>query len=253
MFVDSHCHIEDEEVLKRAFDAGVRVLLNAGNDLDDNMVALEFAKKYKNVWASVGVHPDNVLDKLDTIKVEDIIKASLDDNVVAIGECGLDYHYGSDFKDEQREMFLRHIEASGKTGLPIMIHHREAENDMVDMLKDGIKKYPNLKGVIHCFTSTFEFAKEVLDLGFYISASGIITFKSGCDILEVFKGAPKDRVLIETDSPYLAPVPFRGKINEPKYVIKTAEKLAEAWNVSLEEVSNITMNNFYNLYQKAKR
>ena len=236
MFVDSHCHIEDEEVLKRAFDAGVRVLLNAGNDLDDNMVALEFAKKYKNVWASVGVHP-----------------ASLDDNVVAIGECGLDYHYGSDFKDKQREMFLRHIEASGKTGLPIMIHHREAENDMVDMLKDGIKKYPNLKGVIHCFTSTFEFAKEVLDLGFYISASGIITFKSGCDVLEVFKNAPKDRVLIETDSPYLAPVPFRGKINEPAYVIKTAEKLAEAWGKSVEEVADITMNNFYNLYQKAKR
>ena len=253
MFVDSHCHIEDEEVLKRAFEGGVGVLLNAGNDLDENDIALEMAKKYENVWTSVGIHPDNVLSKLDKIKVEDIIEASLDDNVVAIGECGLDYHYGSDFKDEQREMFLRHIEASGKTGLPIMIHHREAENDMVDMLKEGIKKYPNLKGVIHCFTSTKEFAEDILGLGFYISASGIITFKSGSDILEVFKGAPKDRVLIETDSPYLAPVPFRGKINETKYVIKTAEKLAEAWGLSLEEVSNITMNNFYNLYQKAKR
>ena len=150
-------------------------------------------------------------------------------------------------------MFSYHIKASALTNLPLMIHQREAELDTLNLLKDGIKKYGKLTGVIHCFTSSQEFADEMLNLGFYLSASGIITFKSGADILEVFKKCPLDKILIETDTPYLAPVPYRGKTNEPAFIVKTAQKLAEAKNLSLEEIANITQNNFFSLYQKATK
>ena len=173
--------------------------------------------------------------------------------MVAIGECGLDYHYGADFIVEQKEMFWRHIEAAGKTGLPLMIHQREAEEDMLNLLHEGVKRFGKLNGVIHCFTSNKEFATAVNKLGFYISASGIITFKTGVEVAEVFRDYPIDKILIETDSPYLAPVPYRGKVNEPAYVIKTAEKMAEIKGLTIEEIARITMNNFYSLYQKAKR
>ncbi len=253
MFVDSHCHIEEDEVVLRARDANVSVLLNAGNDLDIMEQQLIMCEKFDNMWTSVGVHPDSAKEKLSTISVDDIIKASLHDKVVAIGECGLDYHYGADFIDEQKEMFWRHIEAAGKTGLPLMIHQREAEEDMLNLLHEGFKRFGKLNGVIHCFTSNKEFAEAVNRLGFYISASGIITFKSGVDVANVFKDYPIDKILIETDSPYLAPVPYRGKVNEPMYVVKTAEKLAEIKGLTIEEIARITMNNFYSLYQKAKR
>lgn len=252
MFVDSHCHIEEDEVVLRAREANVSVLLNAGNDLDIMEHQLLMCEKFDNMWTSVGVHPDSAKEKLSTISVDDIIKASLHDKVVAIGECGLDYHYGADFIDEQKEMFWRHIEAAGKTGLPLMIHQREAEEDMLNLLHEGFKRFGKLNGVIHCFTSNKEFAEAVNRLGFYISASGIITFKSGVDVANVFKDYPIDKILIETDSPYLAPVPYRGKVNEPMYVVKTAEKLAEIKGLTIEEIARITMNNFYSLYQKAK-
>jgi TatD DNase family protein len=147
-------------------------------------------------------------------------------------------------------MFFRHIKAAAKTSLPIMIHMREAEDDLLELLHLGIKQFGKLTGVIHCFTSTKEFAEEMLKLGFYISASGIITFKSGSEILETFKTIPLDKILIETDSPYLAPVPYRGKTNEPAYIVKTAEKLAEIKGLTVEQIANITHNNFYSLYQK---
>lgn len=251
MLVDSHCHIEDEDVLKRAFEAGVTTLLNAGKDLDDAQVQLQMCEKYNNVYTSAGVHPDSAKDKLGFIGVDEIVKATSHSKVIAIGECGLDYHYGADVKSEQKEMFYRHIEASGRTGLPLMIHQREAESDMLDLLHDGVKKFGKLNGVIHCFTSTKWFADEVLKLGFYISASGIITFKNAEDIREVFKSYPLDKILIETDSPYLAPVPYRGQVNEPAFILKTAEKFAEIRGLTVEEISRITESNFYNLYHKA--
>lgn len=251
MFIDSHCHIDKDEVLLRAFDAGVKGVLNAGSDLDNNLIALEMAEKYDNVWTSVGIHPDSVVEKIDKIRVEDIVEKSKHPKVIAIGECGLDYHYGFDVKDVQKEMFLRHIKASMITKLPLMIHHRDAEDDMIEMLSKAKSEYCDLKGVIHCFTASKEFAKAVYDLGFYISASGIITFKSAQSIVEVFEGFDRERVLIETDCPYLAPVPYRGKENEPAYVVKTAEKLAQIWGVSVDKVAEITSNNFFRLYQKA--
>lgn len=261
MFIDSHCHIEDEAVAMRAFAAGVGALLNAGKDVDEANAQLVMCQRMRELrqrgekaplmWTSAGVHPDSAKEKLAKIQVEDLLKAAENPFVIAIGECGLDYHYGADCKEAQKEMFIRQVEAAGKCGLPIMIHQREAEEDMLKILQEGKKKYPQLRGVIHCFTSTVDFAKAVDELGFYISASGIITFKSAQDVAEVFRTYDKNKVLIETDSPYLAPVPYRGKINEPAYVVKTAAKLAELWGTTMEDIAQKTRENFYNLYKKA--
>lgn len=253
MFTDSHCHIEDEDTLLRAFEAGVTTLLNAGKDLDEAAAQLQMCEKYPNVWTSAGVHPDSAPMKLATIGVDEIVAMAAHPKVIAIGECGLDYHYGAEVKTEQKEMFARHIEASGITGLPLMIHQREAEADMLALLREGVARFGQLSGVIHCFTSTPEFAAAVNEIGFYISASGIVTFKSGAEVAEVFAHYPIDKILIETDSPYLAPVPFRGKVNEPAFVLKTASKIAEIRGLTSEEIARITTDNFYRLYQKAQR
>lgn len=205
------------------------------------------------MWTSAGVHPDSAPNKLGRIGVAEIVRAAEHPKVIAIGECGLDYHYGADAKAEQKEMFARHIEAAGITGLPLMIHQREAEDDMLDMLRRGAEKFVGLAGVIHCFTSTQAFADAVRELGFYISASGIVTFKSGADVAAVFASYPADKILIETDSPYLAPVPYRGKTNEPAFVVKTAEKIAAIKGLTIEETARITTDNFFKLYRKAKR
>lgn len=205
------------------------------------------------MWTSAGIHPDSAPEKLGRIGVAEIVRAAEHPKVIAIGECGLDYHYGADAKAEQKEMFARHIEAAGITGLPLMIHQREAEDDMLDMLRRGAEKFGGLAGVIHCFTSTQAFADTVRELGFYISASGIVTFKSGADVAAVFASYPADKILIETDSPYLAPVPYRGKTNEPAFVVKTAEKIAAIRGLTIEETARITTDNFFKLYRKAKR
>ena len=251
MFIDQHCHIEDEAIIKRAFQSQIKGMLNAGSDLDEMEHQLRLCEKYENLWTSAGIHPDQAKQKLSLITTEDIIKKTTHPKVIAIGECGLDYYYGKDTINEQKEMFSRHIKASILTKLPIIIHQRNAEEDTLSLIYDGIKQYGPLTGVIHCFTSTLDFAKETEKLGLYISASGIITFKNAKDILEVFKTYPKDKILIETDSPYLAPVPYRGKTNEPSFLIKTAEVLAQSLNISLEELSALTTNNFFNLYKKA--
>lgn len=263
MFVDSHCHIEDDETVWRAADVGVGTLLNAGKDLDEAQAQLLMCTRFDELhkqnslapmmWTSAGVHPDSAPDKLNKIQVQDIVMAAQHPKVVAIGECGLDYHYGAEVKKEQQEMFARHVEASGITGLPLMIHQREAEEDMLRILYDGVKKFGKLRGVIHCFTSNQQFAEAVLELGFYISASGIVTFKSAADVAAVFQNYPLDKILIETDSPYLAPVPYRGKNNEPAFVLKTAEKIAQIKGLTIQEIERITTDNFFNLYSKAQR
>ena len=263
MFVDSHCHIEDDETVWRAADVGVGTFLNAGKDLDEAQAQLLMCTRFDELhkqnplapmmWTSAGVHPDSAPDKLNKIQVQDIVTASQHPKVVAIGECGLDYHYGAEVKKEQQEMFARHVEASGITGLPLMIHQREAEEDMLRILYDGVKKFGKLRGVIHCFTSNQQFAEAVLELGFYISASGIVTFKSAADVATVFQNYPLDKILIETDSPYLAPVPYRGKNNEPAFVLKTAEKIAQIKGLTIQEIERITTDNFFNLYSKAQR
>ena len=262
MLIDSHCHIEDEAVALRAWNTGVTGLLNAGKDVDEIKAQLLMCERFKRLrdegenvplmWTSAGVHPDSAPLKLSEIEVEDLVRATHHPLVIAIGECGLDYHYGAEYKSEQKEMFVRHVEAAGISGLPLMIHQREAEEDMLNILYGGKKKYPHLKGVIHCFSSNQNFADEVYQLGFYISASGIITFKSAADITEVFKRYDINKILVETDSPYLAPVPYRGKENEPAYMVKTLEKLAEIKGQNVDDMKRITRENFFRLYTKAK-
>ena len=263
MFTDSHCHLTDDETALRASAAGVGYILNAGKDWDESAAQLEMCRRMRELrengvnapmmWTSAGVHPDSAKAKLDTVSEEMLLTATENEFVIAIGECGLDYHYGADCKEEQKEMFRRHVEVAGKSGLPIMIHQREAEDDMWEILQNGKKKYPNLRGVIHCFSSSQNFADKMLTLGFYISASGIVTFKSAQNVAEVFKTYPNEMILTETDSPYLAPVPFRGKENEPAFVLKTAEKIAEIKGLTSDEIAFITTNNFFNLYTKAIR
>ena len=258
MLIDSHCHIEDDEIALRAYTNGITAILNAGKDLDESDAQIAMCQRFNampnapKMWTSAGIHPDSAPEKLSQIQIADIVAKAALPEVIAIGECGLDYHYGAEYKNEQKEIFRRHIESAGLTNLPIMIHQREAETDMIKLLQQGKEKYPNLTGVIHCFTSDAKFAQAVNELGFYISASGIITFKSATDIADVFKTYPLDKILVETDSPYLAPVPYRGKENEPAYVVKTAEKLAELRGLSLAEIATITTNNFYTLYPKTK-
>ena len=227
--------------------------LNGGEDGGSEACGGAARRIIPQMWTSAGVHPDSAPEKLGRIGVAEIVRAAEHPKVIAIGECGLDYHYGADAKAEQKEMFARHIEAAGITGLPLMIHQREAEDDMLDMLRRGPEKFGGLAGVIHCFTSTPAFADAVRELGFYISASGIVTFKSGADVAAVFASYPADKILIETDSPYLAPVPYRGKTNEPAFVVKTAEKIAAIRGLTIEETARITTDNFFKLYRKAKR
>lgn len=227
--------------------------LNGGEDGGSEACGSEARRIIPQMWTSAGIHPDSAPEKLGRIGVAEIVRAAEHPKVIAIGECGLDYHYGADAKAEQKEMFARHIEAAGITGLPLMIHQREAEDDMLDLLRRGAEKFGGLAGVIHCFTSTQAFADAVRELGFYISASGIVTFKSGADVAAVFASYPADKILIETDSPYLAPVPYRGKTNEPAFVVKTAEKIAAIRGLTIEETARITTDNFFKLYRKAKR
>lgn len=262
MLIDSHCHIEDDETALFAYTNGVEGLLNAGKDVDESAKQLAMCARFKKnhelgqavplVWTSAGVHPDSAPQKLSHITTATLCQAAQNPFVIAIGECGLDYHYGAAYKSQQKEMFARHIEAAGISGLPLMIHQRDAEADMLTLLRSGKQQYPHLAAVIHCFTATADFAAAVEAMGFYISASGIITFKSAQDVAEVFKHYPQDKILVETDSPYLAPVPFRGQQNQPAYVVQTAQKLAELRGLSLAAIGRITTANFYQLYQKAK-
>jgi TatD DNase family protein len=252
MFADSHCHLEDEAVLLRAFDAGVDTVLNAGKDVDESAEQVLMCEKFEHVYTSAGVHPDTAPEKLEIVRAEHLLDAAKHPKVIAIGECGLDYHYGAAHKEAQKEMFYRHVEAAAKSGLPLMIHQREAEADLLALLDEGQKEFGPVRGVIHCFSSDKKFAEAVHERGFYISASGILTFKSAGVLEEIFATYPQEMILIETDSPYLAPVPYRGKVNEPAFVRQTAAKLAALRGLTIEEIARITKENFYRLYRKAK-
>lgn len=260
MFIDSHCHImsEDfeqdrEDCINRAFSQGLTAILDASGGIDEKKISqtAEFCHRHRNIYASVGVHPEEV-EGHENVTADDLIKFSAADHIIGIGECGLDFYYNSDTKDKQLKVFSEHIKAAQKTKIPLIIHSREADVEMMDILSQEYRK-EKFNGVLHCFSSSFELAEFALSIGFYISASGIITFNKSDELREIFKNIPSDRLLIETDSPYLAPVPFRGKRNEPVYVIKTAEKLAELKNLSVENIAKITSENFYSLFKKAHK
>ena len=255
MFVDSHCHLdfddfEDlEEVIAQARKAGVNLMLNAGNNLNELEKELKISEKYPYIFVAAGVHPHNAKEYPD-ITAEDIIAKTDDKKVVGIGETGLDYYYDYSPKDVQIKLFKEHIKAAQETGLPLIVHTRDADDDMIEILGKAYKEKP-FKGVIHCFSSSQKLADFALEIGFYISASGIITFNKSSELRDIFEKVPMDKLLIETDAPFLAPVPRRGRRNEPAFIVHTAEKLAQIKGVSLEEIARITSDNFCNLFRRA--
>lgn len=258
MLIDSHCHLSSEDVyvqldnvMNRAADAGVNYMLNAGGLFDELPLQLEICRQYPNVFTLTGVHPHNATAYAG-ITVDDVLKNTAYDEVVGIGECGLDYFYDFSPRDLQIKVFRRMIKAAQESALPLVVHTREADDDMAEILTESYHQKP-FNGVIHCYSSGWNVAEAALKIGFYISASGIITFKKSEDLRQAFKKIPLQRLLVETDSPYLAPVPLRGQINEPANVIHTAACLAEIKGLDLTKISAITSNNFFELFAKAKK
>lgn len=257
MLVDSHCHLDFDVladdidgVLSRARDNGVSHCVTISTRIRRFDTLLAIAEKHDNVFCSVGTHPHNAHEELD-ISLEDIIALSQHSKCVAIGEAGLDYHYDSSPRDAQAQGFRTHIAAARQTGLPLVIHARAADDDMIAILEEetGQGAFPF---VLHCFSSGAELARRGLALGGYVSFSGIVTFKNAAEIQDVAKFVPEDRFLVETDAPYLAPVPHRGKPNQPAFVRHTAEKLAQLRNVPLETIAEQSTRNFARLFSKTR-
>lgn len=258
-FVDSHCHLnfpdyqaEQNKIIEDAEKLGIKRFLSVGTKLEEMPDLIALTRQYDHVFASVGVHPEYATEQGDNFLFirENINKAAKDPKIIAIGEAGLDYHYGAkETREAQKELFRLQLKAAKQTGLPIIIHSREAEEDTISLLQEEASS--DLRGVLHCFSSHWELAQVGLDIGFYVSASGIITFKSAEELRDIFKDIPMDRLLIETDAPFLAPVPFRGRRNEPAFMIKTAEVLADLKKVSMDQLRDQTTQNFFTLFSKA--
>lgn len=257
--IDSHCHLgigtlnEEEscveDVLERAKQVNVMHILTVACDYDD-VNDLKKMLSYSNIYGAFGIHPENA-EKYNEERSSQVYHEL--SSLIALGEIGLDYYYGGDKRKTQISAFEQQIELASKFHLPIIIHTREAEEDTQAILKSAYQSgLLRAGGVLHCFTASQKMADFALDLGLYISASGIITFKKATDLQEIFKTIPLDRLLIETDSPYLAPVPYRGKVNESAYVIYTAQKLAELKKITVDEIDVITTENFKRLFLKEK-
>lgn len=252
--VDSHCHLDrldlskydgDLDVaLKKAKENNVGQLLCVSIDLEAYPAMLELVRPYPEVSVSVGVHPNQ--SECEEPTVEGLVKLAQDEKVIAIGETGLDYFRSDGDLDWQRDRFRVHIKASRQTGKPLIIHSRNAREDTLTIMEN--EQAEEAGGVMHCFAEDWKTAKRALDLGFYISFSGIVTFNSAESLRDVARKVPLDRILVETDSPYLAPMPFRGKPNEPAYVLHVAEKIAALRSLSFEEVAEITTENFNRLF-----
>ena len=250
MLADSHCHLKYDEnlrdIIKASKSAGVGYILDAGDGLNKIDEHLRICNEFEGVYTAVGAHPHEANEYAE-ITVDDIVKGADNDKVIAIGEAGLDYFYDFAPKEAQITLFEKNIRASQLTGKPLIIHNRESDDDMINILRKFYEK-KEFKAVVHCYSSSYELAKEALDMGFYISASGIITFPKSDEIRENFSKIPLDRLLVETDAPYLAPVPKRGKTNEPANVVYTAQKLAEIKKVNFEDLAKITTQNFKRLF-----
>mgnify|MGYP000306593840 CR=1 FL=1 len=257
MLIDSHCHLEYEglveeqgEVLTRARDAGVEGFLNISTKQAEWDQVVATAAREPDVWASVGIHPHNADGHADLARAS-LLEATRHPKVVGIGETGLDYYYDKSDRQTQQALFRMHIDVARETGLPLIIHTRDAEDDTAAILEDEMGKgaYPAL---IHCFTASAQFGQRVLDLGLSISLSGIVTFKNAKDLQEVAKSVPADRLLVETDSPFLAPVPHRGKTCEPAYVANTAQFVADLRGIGIEDLAAQTTRNFHELFSKTR-
>lgn len=249
--IDSHCHIpllsEDlavDEILQNAKDNDISHMLCVAIDLEGSPNIIDLAKNYDMVSASVGIHPNTELDKEATI--DEIIALASENEVVGIGETGLDYFRSEGDLEWQRERFRTHITVAKELNKPLIIHTREAKEDVIRILKE--EGANQVGGVMHCFVEDWETAKVAMDLNFLISFSGIVTFKNAKELQEVAKKMPLDKMLVETDSPYLAPVPFRGKTNQPAYVKHVAEFIADLKDIEFEQVANQTTENYNNLF-----
>ncbi len=252
MLIDSHCHLnclDDksstlDDYIQRSLDNGVTNLLCVCIDLDGFSKVIEIANMYSHIHATIGIHPNSAPEQAE--KIDNVFDKINDEKIIAIGETGLDYYRTTKDLEKQRKLFARHIEISKSTNKPLIVHSRDAKQDTVGMLAEY--DAGSVGGIIHCFTEDIDMARKCLDLGFYISFSGIITFKNAVQIQEVAKFVPLDRILIETDSPYLAPMPHRGKPNEPAYVKFVAEKIAELRNDEFENIAKCTSENYFKLF-----
>lgn len=253
--IDSHCHLDFPEfapeldaVVARARAAGVGRMLTICTRLSKFDQVLAVAEKFDRMFCSVGVHPHEAANEAG-VALPRILELAKHPKVVGIGEAGLDYYYDKSPREKQQDVFALHIEAARQSGLPIIVHSRDADADTVKLLQDGAAK-GGLKGVIHCFTATQYLADAALEMGFCISLSGIVTFKNAEALRQVARTVPLDRLLVETDAPYLAPVPMRGKRNEPSFVQHTARYVAEMMGVSADELAQRTTANFERLFDK---
>lgn len=258
VLVDHHCHLDFPDfaadldgVVARAASAGVGVMVTISTRIRRFEQVLAVAERYPNVYCSVGTHPHNAHEELD-IDAKDIMRLAAHPKVVAIGEAGLDYHYKHSTPAAQAEGFRTHIKAARETGLPLEIHTREADADTIAILEDEYAQgaFP---AILHCFTGGRELAMRAVDLGLYVSFSGVVTFKKTETLQAIARDIPLDRILVETDAPFLAPNPHRGKTNEPAFVAHTAAQLAEIRGLTREEIALATTANFYRLFEKAKR
>lgn len=257
LLVDSHCHLnfkdfndDLEETIERARSQGVGVMQTICTKMQEFEDIYAIADAHEDIYCSVGVHPHEA-GNLPMVMVEELVERAARPKTIGLGETGLDYYYEHSPREEQKESFRRHIEASRQTGLPVIVHTRDAEEDTLEILEEEMKKGA-FKGLIHCFTSSKQLADKCIELGFFISISGILTFKKATDLQETVKTLPLERLLVETDAPYLAPTPHRGKRNEPSFTIYTNKFLAELKEIPEEECANITTENFFSLFSKAK-
>lgn len=255
MLVDSHCHLDRIDLapyggdlsaaLAAARERGIARMLCIGIDRGNADTVCNIARTYPGVYASVGVHPLDIEGELET--VDSLVALADRPEVIAIGETGLDYHYSRESLAAQQDSFRIHLQAAARLRKPVIVHSREAREDTLALIREASDL--EVGGVLHCFTESWEMARAALDLNFYISFSGIITFKNAAELREVVKQVPLDRLLVETDSPYLAPIPFRGKSNEPKYTREVAQCVADLKGLSLEEIGTITTANFDRLFR----
>lgn len=253
MLIDSHCHLDSfsseiqSEIVDNAIKNGVGYMLNACASRASFPKIIEVVSRFQNVYGAIGQHPEEAEREGATTTTELEYFISKHKKIIAIGETGLDYSGENYNRELQIQNLLTHISVAQNTGLPLIIHNRDSNEDMCDILSSQMK-IKKFKAIIHCFTGTKDMAECMLSLGFYISASGIITFKNASDLRDVFRMIPLDRLLVETDSPYLAPIPYRGQTNQPAFVMETAAKLAELKGVSKEEIAHITTANFNKLF-----
>ncbi|GAB6099735.1 TatD family hydrolase [Halanaerocella petrolearia] len=252
MLVDTHAHLDfprfdndRDKVIQDAYRLGVKQVINVGADMESSRNSVELAKEYNFISASVGVHPHEAKSFTDE-DYQELKKLASQSEVVAIGEMGLDYHYDNSPRQKQQEVFRKQLQLAKEVDLPVVIHSREAREDTLEILKEEAK---GSEGVLHCFGYDLEVAREVIDLGFYVALGGVLTFGSAQELRMTVPNLSLDRVLIETDAPYLTPEPHRGERNEPKYVKEVAKKIAELKNTSLEKVAEQTTNNAKELFE----